>query len=85
MVDLSLEDIERIKEDTSIQIGRNIRRIREEKGINQSDFAAMIQSDRQYQYKIEKGKVGISVAKLAVIAAALKVSLKDLVDFELSK
>lgn len=42
----------------------------------------MIQSDRQYQYKIETGKVSVSIAKLAVIATALEVSLKELVDFE---
>lgn len=80
MTDLTKEEIDRIKLQVSVRIGQNIRKLREEKGIKQAELAAITQSDRQYQYKIEKGKVGISVVKLAIIAAALNVSLSDLVE-----
>ena len=82
MTDLSNEEIEKIKHDVVLKIGQNIRKFREKKGLKQSELAAMTQSDRQYQYKIETGKVGISVSKLAIIAVALDVSLASLVELD---
>jgi transcriptional regulator with XRE-family HTH domain len=79
MSDLTKEEIEIIKESIPKRIGMNIKKYRIQKGIKQSELAAMIQSDRQYQYKIESGIVGISVVKLALIAAALDVSISELV------
>jgi len=79
MSDLTKEEIEIIKESIPKRIGMNIKKYRIQKGIKQSELAAMIQSDRQYQHKIESGIVGISVVKLALIAAALDVSISELV------
>jgi len=79
MSDLTKEEIEIIKESIPKRIGMNIKKYRIQKGIKQSELAAMIQSDRQYQYKIESGIVGISVVKLALIAVALDVSISELV------
>lgn len=79
MADLSLEEIKKIKKETPIRIGKNIRKVREAKGLTQIELANKIGSDRQYLYKIESAKVGVSIAKLAIIAKALEVSLKDLV------
>ena len=79
MSDLTKEEIEIIKENIPKRIGMNIKKYRIQKGIKQSELAAMIQSDRQYQYKIESGIVGISVVKLALIAVALDVSISELV------
>lgn len=78
MPDLTAEDIEKIKETFSKKIGENIRNAREKKNLTQRELASMIISDRQYLYKIESGRVGVSVAKLAIIAAALGVDVKDL-------
>ena len=82
MSDLSKEEIERIKEEVGIKIGNNIRTLREQLGLSQTDLANKVQSDRQYLYKIEKGKVGVSINKLAVIAIALGVSLSELADVD---
>lgn len=82
MSDLSKEEIERIKEEVGVRIGNNIKTHREKLGLSQTDLANKVQSDRQYMYKIEKGKVGISINKLAVIAAALGVTLSELADIE---
>lgn len=59
-------------------VGKRIKNIRISKGISQVELANYINSDRQYLYKIEKGIVGISVVKLAIIAKALKISLSEL-------
>jgi len=82
MTDLSNEDIKRIKENVPIKVGNKIREIRESKGLTQIELANKIQSDRQYLYKIEKAKVSVSVSKLAIIAKALDITIKELVDFE---
>lgn len=79
MPDLTAEDIEKIKETVSKKIGENIRNAREKKNLTQSELAAMILSDRQYLYKIESGRVGVSVAKLAIIAKALGVDVRELI------
>lgn len=78
MPDLSSEDIEKIKKAITKKVGENIRKVREKKNISQTELADMILSDRQYMYKIESGKVGLSVAKLVVIAKALSVKAGDL-------
>ncbi len=82
MANLSKEEIKYIKETISIKLGIRIREVRVEKGLTQVDLADKIQSDRQYMYKIENGKVGISISKLAIIAKALEVSLTNLVDID---
>ena len=79
MSDLSKEEIERIKETVGVVIGNNIKKAREKAGLTQTELANKIISDRQYLYKIETGKVGISVIKLAVIAKALNIPLEELV------
>ena len=78
MPELSASEIENIKHDTAIKIGGEIRKIREQKKLTQVQLANHIQSDRQYLYKIEKGKVGVSFSKLVIIAKALDVSLTEL-------
>ncbi len=79
MPELSKEYIQQIKQITPVVIGKRIRQIREQKGVTQTQLANWTESDRQYIYKIETAKVGISVSKLAVIARALDVKLTDLV------
>ncbi len=82
MVELSKEEIQNIYQETQLKIGEKIREIRERKGITQTQLACWIQSDRQYMYKIEAGKVGVSITKLAVIAKALDVKLTELVNID---
>ncbi len=79
MPGLTAEDIQKIKEIVSKKIGENIRNAREKNNLTQSELAAMILSDRQYLYKIESGRVGVSVVKLAIIAKALAVDVRELI------
>ncbi len=72
-MEISKKDIDRIKEDIPEIIGNNIRHIRENKGLTQTQLAHLLVSDRQYLYKLEKGKVGLSVVKLLTISRALEI------------
>lgn len=80
MDDVSSEEVKYIREKIPKLIGSKIRELRESKGLTQVELANRINSDRQYLYKIEKGIVGITISKLAIIAKALNVHMKDLVD-----
>ncbi|WP_423779672.1 helix-turn-helix domain-containing protein [Chryseobacterium indologenes] len=51
----------------------------EEKRLSQTELAMMIGKDRQYLYKIEKGKVTSSIFTISVIAYALDISLAELI------
>jgi transcriptional regulator with XRE-family HTH domain len=77
-VELSKKDIDKLKKDIPKIIGKNVRCVRESKNLSQTELANLINSDRQYLYKIESGKVGISVIKLIVISRALEVELLSL-------
>ena len=46
--------------------------------LTQTKLANLMGNDRQYIYKIEKGKVSPSISTIAVIAHALNVSLSEL-------
>jgi transcriptional regulator with XRE-family HTH domain len=77
MLDLNTEEIEHIKKNLPLAVGKRIRQIREQKKITQIELAYRIFSDRQYLHKIEKGQVSLGVTKLAVILKALNVSFTD--------
>ncbi|WP_317259035.1 helix-turn-helix transcriptional regulator [Chryseobacterium sp. X308] len=51
----------------------------EKKKLSQTELAMMIGKDRQYLYKIEKGKVTSSIFTISVIACALDISLAELI------
>ena len=69
--------IEQVKE--VIDIGRNISRIRKERGLTQEDLCGLAQLDRSNLSEIENGKTDARVKTLVRIASALDVELKDLV------
>nr|WP_315220307.1 helix-turn-helix transcriptional regulator [uncultured Flavobacterium sp.] len=48
------------------------------RNLSQTELAELVGKDRQYIYKIEKGKVTPNISTLAIIASALKISLSDL-------
>ena len=77
-MELSKKDIERLKKTIPKKIGKNIQDTRESKNLSQTELANLINSDRQYLYKIESGKVGVSIVKLIVISEALEVNVSDL-------
>jgi len=72
------DKIEDIKATTPVKVGEKIRHYRRIKDLTQTDLASMVGNDRQYIYKIEKGKVSPSISTIAVIACALDISLAQL-------
>lgn len=63
-------------------LGKNIARLRELSNITQTELALRCDKDRQSLNRLEKGRINPSIFYLREIAAELKVSLKDLIDFE---
>ena len=60
------------------QVGFNIRKIREEKGLTQEKLAAVADLHRAYIGQIERGEKNIGLKNLEKIAKALGVDVKDL-------
>ena len=65
-----------------ISFGKNLKRVREEKKITQSQLAIDCDFDVSVISRIERGVVNTSLSNLKLIANALNVQLKELFDFE---
>lgn len=59
-------------------LGKRIRRLREEKGVSQEEFAALADLDRAYYGGIERGERNVAVLNLIKIAVALEVEVGEL-------
>ena len=76
---------QKIKQDTEIKIGVNIRRIRKEKGIGQTELVGLLQvmgiaMTRETLVKIERGIQHIQASQLKAIRDVLKTSYDDLLE-----
>ena len=67
-------------DDVLIQLGRRIRKLREQAGISQENLGFLSGLHRTYVGAIERGECNPSVLSLKKIADALKVGLGDLFD-----
>lgn len=65
-------------DDISKQLGKNIKRIREQKGMTQGDICRALNLDRGYISSIESGKRNPTLSTLKKLADALKVSVDEL-------
>ena len=76
----SLTEIEILKLSNDVPkiVGEQIVVFRKLRGLTQTEVAEMVGKDRQYLYKIEKGKVTPNIVTLSIIASALKISLSEL-------
>jgi len=64
--------------DIRIRLGRAVRRIREEQGINQEEAADRCGLHRTYYSGIERGVRNVSLVNIEKVAKGLKTSLPDL-------
>ena len=71
-----------IKEAFLKKLGKNIARLREEAGLSQTELALRCDKDRQSLNRLEKGRINPSAFYLAEIAVELKISPKELLDFD---
>ncbi|OED65767.1 transcriptional regulator [Vibrio tasmaniensis ZS-17] len=64
--------------DLAEKFGRNLRRIRKNKGISQDKLALSAEIDRSYMGRIERGEVNITLEKAYQIACVLECDIRDL-------
>ncbi len=65
--------------DMRVLVGRNVRRIRQKKGLTQERFAELSGFSQQYLSDLERGRRNPTVVTLFELATALGVSHMDLV------
>ena len=63
----------------SEQLGKNMKRIRTKKKMSQGDIGRALDVDRGYISNIESGKKNLTLATVAKIARALRVSADELI------
>lgn len=61
-----------------IALGQAIRRMRQTKGISQEKLALLAEVDRSYMGRVERGDNNVAVLTLERIAAAMGVTLAEL-------
>lgn len=64
------------------KLGENIVKIRKAKNLKQIDLAYLIEIEDSLLRRIEKGRINTSVIMLRRIAAALKIPVSKLFEFE---
>ncbi len=64
--------------DLQIRVGRNIRRMRQERGMSQEDFADVMGVHRTFMGAVERGERNLTLRTLERLAAKLKVKPEDL-------
>jgi len=67
-----------MKRSINIQVGKNIRKIREARGLSQEALAGLAGVHRTYIGIVERAERNITLVSLEKISKALKVSIKDL-------
>jgi DNA-binding XRE family transcriptional regulator len=66
--------------DISTRFGQRLRELRNAHGMTQTEVAVMLGMDRSYISEVERGKKGMSLVTLNIIARGFRVPLSDLVD-----
>ncbi len=69
------------KEELITALGKQLRKIRKERNLTQSELASTIGKDRQSYQRIELGKTNPTVGYLCEIANGLKIPIYDLFKF----
>ena len=62
----------------SAKLGKNLKRIRTEKGITQGDIVRTLGVSRSFVSNIENGKTNPTLATIARLAKVIKVSVSEL-------
>ena len=65
-----------------LKLGKNIQIARKKLGLSQNELAEMLDISREHLAKIETAKRRISLKLLFSLSETLKISEKDLLDFE---
>ena len=68
------------KDKLLVELGLTVKRIREEKGLSQTQLANSIGKDQPSVNRLEKGNINPSYIYLLEICEGLDIQLKDLLD-----
>jgi len=68
------------KQKTLSNFGSRLRELRQVRGLSQEAFASQCGLDRTYISGVERGVRNISLANISLIAAALDVSISELME-----
>lgn len=79
---LSDKRLNELKDSIPKLVGLRVKKARKDKGLTQTELAQLVGKDRQYLYKIEKGKVTPNIVTITALALALEISLKELFDIK---
>ena len=60
------------------KFGRNLRKIRKEKGVTQEQLSLFLGLDNSYIGKVENGKLNITIDKMILIADYFEINLVEL-------
>ncbi|WP_310025117.1 helix-turn-helix domain-containing protein [Flavobacterium arsenatis] len=77
---ISEDKIKQYTQNIPVLVGGQIKKFRKMRKLTQTELAHRVWKDRQYLYKIEKGKVTPNVFTIAMIALALDISLSELLE-----
>lgn len=78
MQSISEIELDKLSIDIPRRVGEQIMLLRKKRNLSQTELARIVGKDRQYLYKIEKGKVTPNITTIAILAIALNVSLSEL-------
>lgn len=78
MQNISEIELNKLSQEIPKKVGEQIVLFRKKRNLSQTELARIVGKDRQYLYKIEKGKVTPNITTLAILAMALNVSLSEL-------
>jgi len=70
------------KSEIIIQIGLNIKNIRESKNITQQDLAALCNFEKSNMSRIEAGRTNLTIGTLYKISQALQTTISNLTNIE---
>ena len=69
------------KKTLQINVGKQIQKLRESKGISQQDLAAKCNFEKSNMSRLEAGRVNPTLSTLEKVANALDITLTELFDF----
>jgi len=64
-----------------ISIGKKVRQEREKMGISQEELGKIAKVHRTYVGMVERGEKNVTIHSLQIFATALKLQVRDLIDF----
>lgn len=78
MQGLSETELKKLSQAIPLAVGEQVMLFRKKRNLTQTELARLVGKDRQYLYKIEKGKVTPNITTLAILASALRITLAEL-------